>query len=168
LNGPPGSGKTMLARALPSILPPMAPQEAMDVTKIYSISGALPADCPLISQRPFRASHYTISNAGLVGGGRTLLREKLLSVTGECCSWTNCRNSTIRPWSPCANPWRTRWLLSAGLAAPSPTRPALCWWLPRTPARADSDYTRKPVLNQNFRLLPLRCYLRIHRDALHQ
>jgi magnesium chelatase family protein len=72
LNGPPGSGKTMLARALPSILPPMAPKEALEVTKIYSVSGALPVDCPLISQRPFRAPHYTISNAGLVGGGRTL------------------------------------------------------------------------------------------------
>ena len=71
-NGPPGSGKTMLARALPSILPPMNPQEALDVTKIYSIDGALPSDCPLITQRPFRSPHYTISNAGLVGGGRTL------------------------------------------------------------------------------------------------
>ncbi|MCH8896746.1 MAG: YifB family Mg chelatase-like AAA ATPase [Chloroflexi bacterium] len=72
LNGPPGSGKTMLARALPSILPPMTPTEALDVTKIYSVSGALPVDCPLIADRPFRSPHYTISNAGLVGGGRTL------------------------------------------------------------------------------------------------
>ena len=71
-NGPPGSGKTMLARALPSILPRMTPQEALDATKIYSVSGALPADCPLIAHRPFRAPHYSISNAGLVGGGRNL------------------------------------------------------------------------------------------------
>ena len=71
-NGPPGSGKTMLARSLASILPPMTPEEALDVTKIYSISGALPSDCPLIWQRPFRAPHYTISNAGLVGGGRQI------------------------------------------------------------------------------------------------
>jgi magnesium chelatase family protein len=69
-NGPPGSGKTLLARCLPSILPRMSPQEALEVTKIYSVSGALPAHQPLILQRPFRAPHYTISNAGLVGGGR--------------------------------------------------------------------------------------------------
>ena len=71
-NGPPGSGKTLLARCLPSILPRMAQQEALEVTKIYSVNGVLPADNPLVLQRPFRAPHYTISNAGLVGGGRTL------------------------------------------------------------------------------------------------
>ncbi len=71
-SGPPGSGKTMLARALPSILPQMTADEALDATRIYSVSGALPSDCPLISQRPFRSPHYSISNAGLVGGGRNL------------------------------------------------------------------------------------------------
>jgi len=69
LNGPPGSGKTLLARCLPSILPPMSPVEALEVTKIYSVSGDLPTDSPMIRQRPFRSPHYTISNAGLVGGG---------------------------------------------------------------------------------------------------
>ncbi|MFC2007992.1 YifB family Mg chelatase-like AAA ATPase [Chloroflexota bacterium] len=68
--GPPGSGKTLLARALPSILPPMTAEEALTVTKIYSVSGMLPADTPMVRQRPFRAPHYTISNAGLVGGGQ--------------------------------------------------------------------------------------------------
>jgi magnesium chelatase family protein len=67
--GPPGSGKTLLARAVPSILPSMTTEEALDVTKIYSVSGLLPADTPLIRQRPFRSPHHTISNAGLVGGG---------------------------------------------------------------------------------------------------
>ncbi|MBM2824381.1 MAG: Mg chelatase-like protein [Dehalococcoidales bacterium] len=67
--GPPGSGKTLLARSLPAILPPMTNEEALDVTKIYSVSGLLPPDTPLMRQRPFRAPHYTISNAGLVGGG---------------------------------------------------------------------------------------------------
>jgi magnesium chelatase family protein len=70
MSGPPGSGKTLLARSLPSILPKMSRAEALEVTKIYSISGLLPSDTPLIMQRPYRAPHYTISNAGLVGGGR--------------------------------------------------------------------------------------------------
>jgi magnesium chelatase family protein len=68
--GPPGSGKTMLARSLPSILPPLTMQEAIEVTKIYSISGLLPQDKPIITERPFRSPHYTISHAGLVGGGQ--------------------------------------------------------------------------------------------------
>jgi len=67
--GPPGSGKTLLARTLPSIFPPMTSEESLEVTKIYSVSGLLPSDTPLIRQRPFRSPHHTISNAGLVGGG---------------------------------------------------------------------------------------------------
>ncbi len=67
--GPPGSGKTLLARSLPGILPPMTNEESLEVTKIYSASGLLPQDTPLIRNRPFRSPHYTISNAGLVGGG---------------------------------------------------------------------------------------------------
>jgi len=70
MTGPPGSGKTMLARCLPSILPPMTNEESLEVTKIYSISGLLPPDRPLVTQRPFRSPHYTVSNVGLVGGGR--------------------------------------------------------------------------------------------------
>ena len=70
MSGPPGSGKTLLARAMPSILPHMTSQESLEVTKIYSVGGLLPSDKPLIVQRPFRSPHYTISNAGLVGGGR--------------------------------------------------------------------------------------------------
>ncbi len=69
MTGPPGAGKTLLARALPSILPHLTIEEALDVTRIYSISDMLPADVPLIRTRPFRAPHHTISHAGLVGGG---------------------------------------------------------------------------------------------------
>lgn len=67
--GPPGTGKTLMARALPSILPSMSIEEALDVTRIYSIADMLPADQPLIQTRPFRSPHHTISNVGLVGGG---------------------------------------------------------------------------------------------------
>ena len=67
--GPPGAGKTLLARALPAILPTMNIDESLDVTRIYSISDMLPSDVPLIQSRPFRAPHHTISHAGLVGGG---------------------------------------------------------------------------------------------------
>jgi len=69
MKGPPGSGKTLLARAVPSILPPLTTPEAMEVTRIYSVAGLLPSNTGLISTRPFRAPHHTISNAGLVGGG---------------------------------------------------------------------------------------------------
>jgi magnesium chelatase family protein len=67
--GPPGAGKTLLARAMPSILPRLTIEEALDVTRIYSVADQLPPDVPLIQNRPFRAPHHTISHAGLVGGG---------------------------------------------------------------------------------------------------
>jgi magnesium chelatase family protein len=67
--GPPGAGKTLLARALPGILPHMSIDEALDVTRIYSVADQLPSDLPLVNARPFRAPHHTISHAGLVGGG---------------------------------------------------------------------------------------------------
>ena len=69
LIGPPGAGKTLLARAIPGILPRMTIEEALDVTRIYSVADQLPPDVPLIRHRPFRAPHHTISHAGLVGGG---------------------------------------------------------------------------------------------------
>ncbi len=67
--GPPGSGKTLMARALPSIMPTMTIDEALDVTRIYSVADQLPSDTPLMHSRPFRSPHHTISHAGLVGGG---------------------------------------------------------------------------------------------------
>jgi magnesium chelatase family protein len=69
LVGPPGSGKSMLARRLPGILPSMTPSEAVEVTKIYSIAGRLRASEPLIRARPFRAPHHSSSDAAMVGGG---------------------------------------------------------------------------------------------------
>lgn len=69
LIGPPGAGKTMLAKRLPSILPPMTLQEALETTKIHSVVGRVKAHTGLMSQRPFRSPHHTISNVALVGGG---------------------------------------------------------------------------------------------------
>lgn len=66
--GPPGTGKTMLAQRLPSVLPPLTLDEALEVTKIHSIAGVLPAGTPMLVERPFRAPHHTVSDAGLLGG----------------------------------------------------------------------------------------------------
>jgi magnesium chelatase family protein len=70
LNGPPGSGKTLIARSMPGILPSLTVEEALDVTRIYSVADQLAPDEPLVRHRPFRAPHHTVSYAGLIGGGR--------------------------------------------------------------------------------------------------
>ncbi|MCL2844983.1 MAG: YifB family Mg chelatase-like AAA ATPase [Chitinivibrionia bacterium] len=67
--GPPGSGKTMIAKRIPSILPPLSLDEALETTIIHSIAGKLPRNMPLITARPFRSPHHTVSDAGLIGGG---------------------------------------------------------------------------------------------------
>ena len=72
LGGPPGTGKTMLARRLPGILPPLAEDEALEVTRIHSVAGLLDADHPLIAEPPFRAPHHSASTAAIVGGGPRL------------------------------------------------------------------------------------------------
>ena len=69
LVGPPGSGKTMLARRMPGLMPPLSLSEALEVTRIHSVAGGLPAGEALVTRRPFRAPHHSVSDAGLVGGG---------------------------------------------------------------------------------------------------
>lgn len=68
--GPPGSGKTMLAKRFPTILPDLTLEEALETTKIHSVAGLLPSHTPMIATRPFRSPHHTISDAGLIGGGQ--------------------------------------------------------------------------------------------------
>lgn len=67
--GPPGSGKSMMAKCLPSILPPLTPAESLETTKIHSVAGLIKPDSPLVTERPFRSPHHTISRTALVGGG---------------------------------------------------------------------------------------------------
>ena len=108
LTGPPGSGKTLLARSMATILPKMTLEESLEVTKIYSIAGLLPPDQPLMQQRPFRAPHYTISNAGLVGGGRLPRPGEITLSHRGILFLDELPSSDTRPWSPYASRWKTR------------------------------------------------------------
>ena len=82
--GPPGSGKTMIARRIPTILPRMSFDEAIETTKIFSVSGMLEKERALLAVRPFRSPHHTISDVGLIGGG-TCQFQKLMLQHNSCC-----------------------------------------------------------------------------------
>lgn len=82
--GPPGSGKTMIARRIPTILPPMSEKEQLEITKIYSVCGLLPEGMSLLQERPFRAPHHTISVSAMVGGGRQIMPGEVSLSTHGC------------------------------------------------------------------------------------
>jgi magnesium chelatase family protein len=121
LVGPPGAGKTMLARRLPTILPAMTRREALEVTRLHSVAGVLQGG--LVGARPFRMPHHTVSPAALLGGGSGLARPGAM------------------PWRDCASRLRTAAWWSRGAAAWSSSRPGSRSSPPPTRARAGSTGT---------------------------
>lgn len=109
LVGPPGSGKSMLARRLPSILPDMTREEALEVTQIHSVMGLLTPESPLVRRRPFRSPHHTISAPGLTAAAPRRARVRSHWPTAACCSSMSCRNSGTRRSRSCASRLRTAW-----------------------------------------------------------
>jgi magnesium chelatase family protein len=105
--GPSGAGKTLLARALPGILPKMSIDEALDVTRIYSVADQLPPETPLLRNRPFRAPHHTISHAGLVGGGNWPHPGEISLAHQGVLFWMNCQSSECACWKCCVNLLKT-------------------------------------------------------------
>ena len=96
--GPPGSGKTMLAKRIPTIIPPLTLEEALETTKIHSVAGKIDDHTALMTKRPFRSPHHTISDVALVGGGTFPSPERFpLDITGYFSSM-NCLNSKELSW----------------------------------------------------------------------
>ena len=97
--GPPGAGKTMLAKRLPTILPPLTVDESLETIKIHSVAGTLPTAESLMTTRPFRAPHHTISDVALVGGGTHPQPGEISLAHNRVLFWMNCPKSKERYWN---------------------------------------------------------------------
>ena len=109
LIGPPGAGKTMLARRLPTILPSMTLEEALETTKVHSVAGTLPPGQSLLTTRPFRAPHHTVSDAGLAGGGPVPRPGEVSLAHGGVLFRDELPSSGATCWRCCGSRWRTGW-----------------------------------------------------------
>ena len=121
--GPPGSGKTMIARRISSILPPPTREEQIEISRIFSVAGLLPEGSGLLRERPFRAPHHTATAAAMTGGGMVPRPWP----TTASCFWMNCPNSAGRRWRHSGSRWRTDSSRSAACMLPAATPPASCW-----------------------------------------
>jgi len=126
--GPPGAGKTLLARSLPSVLPAMSLTEALDVTRIYSVADLLPSDTPLLRARPFRAPHHTISHAGLVGGGSWPRPGEISLAHRGVLFLDELPEFGTRVLEVLRQPLEATSSLSAGRGVRCRSRPTSCWW----------------------------------------
>lgn len=125
--GVPGSGKTMLARALPGILPPLSFEESLETTRIHSICGRLPAESGLMVERPFSAPHHNASMASLIGGGANAKPGRYRWPITACSFWMSCRSSAGQRSKPFGSRWRTGLFRLPGSKSRPSISPPLCW-----------------------------------------